>query len=56
MINTYNVVWTEKFSVNVEAESEEKAIEIINKREFKEEEVAGEINTSPIAYLMPKLN
>lgn len=54
-MNTYNVVWTERMSVNVQANSEDEAIEMIMNGEFDEAGVSAEIDGSAEAYKMENL-
>jgi len=48
----YNVRWQESFSVNVEAESEEKAEDMIMDNKYDEAQVNSEISSSPEAFEM----
>ena len=49
-LKTFNVVWTEQMSTNVQAENEEKACEKVLNCEHDEASVSAEIDTSPVAY------
>ena len=51
----YNVVWEERMSVNVIAETEEKAIEMVHQCEYDEAGVNAEISTPPEAYEMEEV-
>jgi len=46
----YNVIWEEELSVNVEAENEEEAVEMIHECNYDENGVASEITLPPRAY------
>ena len=47
---TYNVVWSERMSVNVEAKNEQEAIEMVLNCEHDESQVASELDIQPRAY------
>ncbi len=49
-IMKYNVVWTERMSVEVEANDEQEACRIVLDCEHDEAGVSSEIDTSPEAY------
>jgi len=49
-MKTYNVVWEEKMSVNVEAKSELEAINMILNCEYDESQTSSEISGSPEAF------
>lgn len=51
-MKTFNVVWEERMSVNVEAKSEEEAVEMVHSCNYDEAGVASEISTPPEAYKM----
>lgn len=47
------VIWTEKMSVEVEAESEEEAREIVLNCEHNEVGVSAELDSQPEAFIQP---
>ena len=52
IMKLYNVVWEERMSVNVQAKSEEEAIEMVHNCEYDEAGVSSEISTPPEAFEM----
>ena len=48
----FNVRWEEAFSVNVQAKSEEEAIEMVLNCEYDEGGVSGELSVQPEAFEM----
>lgn len=54
-LKTYNVVWTERMSVNIEEKSENEAVDKVWNSEYDENGVSSEMDSSIVAYLMPKL-
>ena len=50
----YNVVWEERMSVNVQADSEEEAIEQVMTQD-RYNEASSEISTPPEAYEMEEV-
>lgn len=55
MMKTYSVVWHEKMSVNIEAESQEEAVNKAWDSDYDENGVASEIDGSIEAYLIPNI-
>lgn len=51
-MKTYNVIWTERFSVNVEAKNEALAEGMIHNCNYDESNVSSEIDSMPVAYLI----
>ena len=51
-MKTYNVVWSERMSINVQAENEQKAREKILNCEHDESQVSSEIDSQPEAFDM----
>lgn len=51
-MKTYNVIWTERFSVNIEAKNEALAEEMIHNCDYDENGVASEISNNPEAFLI----
>lgn len=49
-MKTYNVVWTERHAVNIEAETEEEAIEKACQCDYDEAGLSAEIDSMPEAY------
>lgn len=49
-MKTFNVVWSERMSVNVEAENEQEAREKVLNCEHDEAQVASELDMQPEAY------
>jgi len=49
-MKTYNVIWTEQLSVNIEAISEEEAVRKVYDCEYDENNLSSEISSSPEAY------
>jgi len=49
---TYNVIWEEKHSVNVEAKSENEAIDKIHRSDYDQGETSAEVSVPPKAYKM----
>ncbi len=49
-MKTYNVVWTERMSVNVKANSYQEAREMVLNCEHDESQVSAELDSSPEAY------
>ena len=53
-LKTFNVVWNEKMSVNIEATSREEAEEMAWNCEYDENEVSSEMDSAMEAYEMTK--
>lgn len=51
-MKTFNVTWEERMSVNVDAKSEEEAVEMVHSCNYDEAGVASEISMMPEAYEM----
>lgn len=49
-MKTYNVIWTERMSVNIEAENEEQAVDKVWNCEHDENGVSSEIDGGIEAY------
>lgn len=50
MKKIYNVIWTERMSVNVQAKNEAQAREKVLNCEHDESEVSSELDSQPEAY------
>lgn len=46
----YQVVWTEKMSLNIEANNAEEAIDVVTEATFDPAKISSEIDTEPRAY------
>lgn len=55
-MKTYNVVWTERHAVNIEAETEEEAIQKAYNCDYDEAGLSAEIDSMPEAYEMDLYN
>ncbi len=51
-MKTFNVVWEERMSVNVQAKNEMEAIEKVMEGNYDEAGVSSEISNQPEAYKM----
>lgn len=49
---TYNVIWSERMSVNVRARNAQEAREIVLNCQYNEQEVSSELDNQPEAYLI----
>lgn len=45
----FNVVWEERMSINVQAETEENAIEMVHECNYDEQQISSEISGMPEA-------
>lgn len=47
---TYNVIWTEKLSIQIQANSEQEAVEKVHDCEYDNNQISTEIDSTPEAY------
>lgn len=49
-MKTYNVIWEERMSVNVQANSKEEAEQKVHDCEYQDDQVSSELSLYPEAY------
>ena len=47
---TFEVIWSERMSVNVEAETKEEAEQMIHDSDYQDDQVGSEIDSQPEAF------